>query len=272
MDVSAVWSAAIEDWSLARQRAGSARTSIRTRREHLAHLARCLGEPDPWAVSGEQLLAWCDRQRWMNETRRGRYNTFHGFYRWGVAEGHVEISPALVLPRVQPTPPRPRPADDQSYRIALAAACPRERLMLRLSAEVGLRRAEVAQVHTDDLLPDLIGTSLRVHGKGGRERVIPLPEALAAALRGLPYGYAFPGEYGGHLSPQWVGILVARLLPPGLTMHTLRHRFATRTYDSSGKDIRVVQELMGHASVNTTQAYIAVPDHRLRSAVEGAAA
>lgn len=142
--------------------------------------------------------------------------------------------------------------------------------MLRLSAEAGLRRGEVAQVHTRDLVEDLDGWSLRVHGKGGRERVVPLPAALAVELRRLPAGWAFPGDCGGHLSPRWVGTVVARLLPAGYTMHTLRHRFATRAHDVDG-DLCVVQELLGHANINTTRAYVAVDRRKLRRTVESAA-
>lgn len=144
--------------------------------------------------------------------------------------------------------------------------------MLRLGAEVGMRRGEVAQVHSRDIIVDLTGWSLIVHGKGNRERIVPLPDGVALELRALPTGYAFPGQDAGHLSPRWVGTVISRLLPPGVTMHKLRHRFATRTYESSNYDIRVVQELLGHSSVNTTQIYIAVPDDRLRNAVVRAAA
>src|SRR5690606_22561104 len=83
---------------------------------------------------------------------------------------------------------------------ALLAAPPRETLMLRLAAEMGLRRGEVAQVHTDDVLDDLIGWSLVVHGKGGRDRVVPMPGTLARAIQDRPRGYLFPGDYGPGIS------------------------------------------------------------------------
>lgn len=143
--------------------------------------------------------------------------------------------------------------------------------MVRLSAEAGLRRAEVAQAHTRDLVEDLEGWSLLVHGKGGRERLVPLPHALAVELRRLDAGYMFPGSDNGHLSPRWVGKVVGRLLPDGFTMHCNRHRFATRTHDAT-LDMPLVQELLGHANINTTRAYVAVDRSKLRRAVEAAAA
>lgn len=233
------------------------------------HLARGIGVPDPWAITEEVLLRWWHAQAWSPETRRCKRASVRGFYAWGVEAGHIEQSPALRVPRVKPKQPKPRPADDRSYRLALLAGTARERLMLRLAIEAGLRRGEVARVHSRDLLPDLTGWTLRVHGKGGKERDVPLPAGLAAELRALPEGWAFPGDDGGHLSPRWVGTLLTRLLPDGLTMHTLRHRFATDVYDVT-RDLALVQDLLGHASVNTTRIYVQVPTERLRGAVEEA--
>ncbi|WP_311210918.1 MULTISPECIES: site-specific integrase [unclassified Aeromicrobium] len=159
---------------------------------------------------------------------------------------------------------------DEAYRYALARADERERLMLRLAAECGLRRAEVAQVHTRDLVQDLDGWSLRVLGKGQRERVVPLPRGLAAELRSRPKGYIFPGDDHGHLSPRWVGTLVGNVLPDGWTMHKLRHRAATRWY-AVDRDTFTVQDLLGHASPATTRAYVAIPNDSLRRTVEAAA-
>lgn len=244
--------------------------TVRTRRDHLMHLARGIEVEDPWAVTEEQLLAWWHAQPWSAETRRSKRASVRGFYGWAVDVGHVEVSPAFRVPRVKPKPPKPRPADDRSYRLALLAASPRERLMLRLAIEVGLRRGEVSRVHSSDLFPDLSGWSLLVHGKGGKERDVPLPTDLAVELRALPAGWAFPGDDNGHLSPRWVGTLITRLLPDALTMHTLRHRFATDVYEASGGELALVQELLGHASVNTTRIYVQVPSERLRKTVETA--
>ncbi len=133
-----------------------------------------------------------------------------------------------------------------------------------------MRRTEVAQVHTADLVEDRDGYWLWVRGKGGKSRCLPLPIDLAQELRRAPSGYLFPGAYNGHLSPQWVAKRVRALLPADLTMHTLRHRFATRAYDLS-KDLLTVQQLLGHANPATTQRYVRVPSTSLRHAVEGVA-
>ncbi|WP_022899139.1 tyrosine-type recombinase/integrase, partial [Humibacter albus] len=75
----------------------------------------------------------------------------------------------------------------------------------------------------------------------------------------------FPGRVDGHLSAAYVSKLISRALPEGVTAHPLRHRFASRAY-AAERDIRAVQELLGHASVATTQIYTAVPDAALRRA------
>nr|WP_279386717.1 tyrosine-type recombinase/integrase [Tsukamurella pulmonis] len=152
----------------------------------------------------------------------------------------------------------------------------RERLMLALGACAGLRRAEIAQCRGDALERDLDGWSLRVVGKGGRVRRVPLSDDLAEQVQARGTGWTFQGQMragraihgdrsAGHLSAGRVGELVSELLPDGWTTHTLRHRFASAAYRAD-RDIRAVQELLGHVSVATTQVYTAVPDDAKRRA------
>lgn len=185
--------------------------------------------------------------------------------------GVVQDNPAARLPKIKTPLPAPRPAPDDIWLELLAAAAPRERLMARLAGEAGLRRAEVAVVRAEDLIRDLHGWSLIVHGKGGRQRVAPLNDSLAAEFRLLAtrYGYLFPGQVEGHISPRWVGTMISKLMPPGWSMHKLRHRFATRGYAGTG-NLRAVQEALGHASVATTQRYTAVSALDIRSVADAA--
>lgn len=265
----ALWALAIGDFLAMLAVMGSPPSTRETRKQHLNRCAKRIGVA-PWEVTGPALLRYVDDADWSSETRRGHRSSLRVFYAWAVEQGHVVESPALVLPKVPPAPPRPKPTPDAAYTNALAVATRPERLMLRLAAEAGLRRAEVAQVHSRDLHEDLTGWSLVVHGKGGKERLMPLTAGIALELRTLPRGYAFPGRDHGHLSPRWVGTVVGRLLPGGHTMHGLRHRFATRSYQVD-RDLAVVQELLGHASPATTRRYVAVGRDRLRATVEAAA-
>lgn len=128
--------------------------------------------------------------------------------------------------------------------------------MIRLAFEMGLRRGEVVQIHSDDILDDLWGKSLMVRGKGGKTRVVPIPDSLVPEIMSYPRGWLFPGNIDGHVSPLWAAELVRETLPPDKTMHSLRHGFATRAYLESGGDLLLVQELLGHASPETTLRYI----------------
>jgi integrase/recombinase XerC len=145
------------------------------------------------------------------------------------------------------------------------------RLMVELAASAGLRCCEIAVVHTDDVSQEADGWVLQVHGKGAKVRVIPVMTELATALLRGGRGYVFPGDIEGHLSSGYVSKLVSRSLPGGWTAHTLRHRFASTAY-SVDSDLRAVQELLGHASIATTQIYVKVPDDAKRRAVVGAGA
>lgn len=225
----------------------------------------------PATVTREDLLEWLASHGWDRATLRSYRAALRTFFRWAVESGRLKSSPAETLPSPGLTPPSPRPAPEVVYREALARADERTRLMLRLAAELGLRRCEVASVHARDVVPDLVGYSLRVEGKGGRTRTIPMPDALAATvLRHAEGGWLFPGDDGGHLSPHWVGKLVSRVMPEGWTMHTLRHRAASRWY-AIDHDLVTTRELLGHASLATTQAYVAAPDDARRRLVLAAA-
>lgn len=265
MTLSHLWGQAIEEYLAEQTAAGAPVTTRNTRRQHLEHLARRIDTP-PWAVTGGDLVAYASQQKWAVETRRGRRSTFLSFWRWAVATGRTDSNPALALPRVKASIGRARPTPELVYREAVAAGDVRARLILRLAAEVGLRRSEIARIHSRDLVQDLVGWSLVVHGKGDRDRTVPLPDGLARVLLALPSGFAFPGDDHGHLSPRWVGKIATRLLPGEFTLHTLRHRFATLAYQVD-RDVFVVQELLGHSSPATTRRYVQTQHEHLRRTV-----
>lgn len=137
---------------------------------------------------------------------------------------------------------------------------------------------EVTQAHYRDLIESIDGAQLPVLGKSGKNRVVPIGDSLAEQLRkgavghtpGMPErGWLLPTGVGGHLSAQHIGQLVRRVLPDGYTMHTLRHRFATRAYRGR-PNLRAVQVLLGHASIATTERYTAVDDSEIRAAMAAA--
>jgi site-specific recombinase XerD len=218
------------------------------------------------------LTSWLAQQTWAANTRRSWRSTLRSFWAWAAQAGHVASSPAAALPTVPQHIGTPRPAPEQVVQTGTSITDTRVRLMIRLAAWAGLRCCEICRVHTDDLEQDLVGWSLRVLGKGSKIRVVPLPRRLALELRSQDAGWVFPGKIDGHLSAHRVSELISAALPVGVTAHMLRHRFASATYQTSGHDIRAVQELLGHSSVATTQIYTAIQSDALRRAVEGAAA
>jgi len=266
----AAWDVAIGGWVAWLQASGASPETVRVRRGVIRCVARRTATESPAEVTTEQLITVCADRRWSNDHRRNVRTALTTFFAYIGGD-----NPALGLPVVPESKPCPRPVTDRIWRDLLDTAGPREQLMARLAGEAGLRRAEVARVHRDDLIADLTGWSLIVHGKGGKQRTVPITDNLAAAIRTHRYGYSprgylFPGQIDGHLSPGHVGVLISRLMPPGWSMHKLRHRYATRGFAGTG-NLRAVQEALGHASVATTQRYTAVTSREVRAVSEAAA-
>lgn len=266
--IPAPWGQAVDAWALALRAAGRTPQTIETRTEHIRRMARQTGAPSPALLPRVRLVEWAGSREWARETRRSTYASVRGFYRWAVEAGLVTEDVSDTLPVVKPGPAVPRPAPEEAYRDALTAADARTHVILRLAAEEGLRRAEIAQVARDDLTPDLLGWTLLVHGKGGKDRLVPLTDSLAGEVRDYlgARRWLLPSPAGGHLTPRHVGKLASRALPGAWTCHTLRHRFAT-TLRAQGADLLVIRDLLGHESVATTQRYTAVPGDDLRKAV-----
>lgn len=245
-------------------------TTQKLRSYHLRRFAVETGL-QPSTVAEPHLLEWLGRDGWSRSTARSYRTTFRSFFRWAHKTGRVTTDPAAELPPISVAPGIPRPAAEEAVHHGITTSDERTRLMVRLAAEVGLRCREIALVSRGDVARDADGYHLRVHGKGDKERIVPISDALAHRLLEHPAGYIFPGRADGHLSAAYVSKLVSRALPAGVTAHPLRHRFASVAYVGSGGDIRAVQELLGHASVATTQIYTKVPDGAKRRGALAAA-
>jgi len=155
----------------------------------------------------------------------------------------------------------------------------RDMAVLSLCYGAGLRISEALSLSR----ADLDGPSLRITGKGGKTRLVPLidpvRQSIEAYLKLCPFPLTpsqplFRGVKGGVLSPRLIQLRVAQLrgalgLPPSATPHALRHSFATHLLGRGG-DLRAIQELLGHASLSTTQIYTAVDTDRLLDAYRAA--
>ena len=276
LPVPATWSRPLARWESFLVVGGRRPRTVLLRVRHMRQVARGLVRA-PGAVDEQHLVDWLADQDWTSETRYSYYASIRMFYAWYAPRHHLAANPALDLPVVRRRPGVPRPIGEDALLSALAAARdagdPRLVLILTLAASAGLRAHEVAKVHARDIVSDRWGHSLVVLGKGGRERVVPLHPDLAVMLAdacAAGKGWAFPGRDGGHLSPMWVSKLASRALPGRWTLHTLRHRYATRVYQAE-RDLLITQRLLGHASVETTQRYAEPPQSALIAARDAAA-
>jgi integrase/recombinase XerD len=207
--------------------------------------------------------------------------SFHGFL---LREGDVLGDPMSGVSRPKVSRGLPRPLTvDEARRLLEApfAGTPaglRDRAILELLYGSGLRISELVGLDVDDL--DLEEGSVRVLGKGGKEREVPVGrlgrKAVTAYLRGgrpdlagpRSRGALFLNQRGGRLTRQGCAQLLAKHVQGAgirrrVTLHTLRHSFATHLLEG-GADVRVVQELLGHASVATTQVYTLVTKEHLQ--------
>lgn len=264
------WHLLTERWVMYLQTAGVPATTITLRRYHLGRVAAGVGKT-PGSVTFDDLSTWLSARDWAPNTRRSYRASLRAFYTWALAVGLVQASPAHLLPPVRIPRPMPRPVPDLSYSAALRAADDRTRKAMRLAAECGLRRTEVAQVRGEHVEPDLIGWSLRVVGKGGHVRLTPLPDDLARELLADGPGWAFPSSHGGHLTPAHLGKTVSRLLPDAFAIHSLRHRAGTKAYAGT-HDLRATQEFLGHAKPETTMIYTLIGREDIRAAMLAASA
>ena len=209
-----------------------------------------------------------------------------GFHKFAVRDGLAEVDPAAAVK--PPTPakrlPKALPLSDVEALLDAAGAAGttlalRDRALLEVLYGTGARISEAVGLDVDDL--DLADGAVRLRGKGDKERIVPVGSYARAAVdaylvRGRPElvstGTGTPALFlnsrGGRLSRQsaWT-VLVKAADRAGVTRdvspHTLRHSFATHLLDG-GADVRVVQELLGHASVTTTQVYTLVTVDNLR--------
>jgi site-specific recombinase XerD len=224
---------------------------------------------DPLRATHLDVKGWFGEQSWSPSCHKSARMALGSFYRLMVREKVMgrKRNPMLRVCSVKQRPGVPRPAPEAGVLAGDCAPDPGTRLMVSLMARCGLRLSEVTAVHSRDV--DVAGRGLVVHGKGGRDRWVPVPDEWAWRELTSRRGFVFPGRTAaGTLHRATVAKRVRAAT--GCSPHALRHRFASRAY-AGGCDLRAVQLLLGHASVSTTTIYVAVDRDRLRDAAGGAA-
>jgi integrase/recombinase XerC len=217
-------------------------------------------------------------------------SALRSFFRWLEAEEIMKnrALQTLALPKVPHGVPKPLTVEKAGQVVEagmdteLDWIAARDVAVLLLLYGAGLRISEALGLKTKDA-PAADRDVLRITGKGNKQRAVPmLPvviEAIARYRALVPYplepeGPLFRGAQGGPLSPRIIQLAMERLrealeLPPTATPHTLRHSFATHLL-SAGADLRQIQELLGHASLSTTQVYTEVDRARLLEVYDAA--
>jgi len=239
---------------------------------------------DRLAIRG--FLAEGARRGWSKRSIARALSAVRAFYRFLNLYHGVEVNPARAAstPKLEKRLPGylDRGAMDRLFAVAEERSgtntfrTVRDRAILELFYSTGMRLSELVGLDLDDL--DLVSDQVRVRGKGKKERILPVGRLAVEALRNyylrrdevLPgaRGPVFVSERGRRLTPRAVQLAVRRLLDAvsegrKVTTHSLRHSFATHLLDA-GADLRAVQELLGHASLSTTQIYTHTSVERLK--------
>lgn len=260
----------INDYVRYMRRRGFTPGTIERRSIALTAFARWL-EPAPiiYATSDDIVRFLDSKPDIVDRTRACWISHLKCYFTWATLFDLIDVNPALRVER--PRLPRllPRPIGEDDLMMAMEVASPAMHLKLVLGAYAGLRCMEMANLNVDCIL--MHDAALRVMGKGRCERIVPMHSVVEDALLalGVPRRGAVLTNGSRRLHPREISTRINVFLH-GLgidaTAHMLRHRFGTQTY-AACKDLRVTQELLGHASPTTTAGYAAFSRVEARRAV-----
>jgi integrase/recombinase XerD len=266
---------------------GLAANSLAAYRRDLQQLTAQLGGRDLLAAGEADLQRYFAATFAVSRasTANRRLATLRRFYRWALREGMIDRDPTSRLVGAKAPPRFPKALTEEQVEALLAAPDPgsdlgqRDRAMLELLYATGLRVTELVGLKLIEV--SLADGLVRVTGKGQKERVVPVGEearlwleryvgqARAALLKGRGADALFVTRQGRSMSRQMFWKLIRRYalqadIRAPLSPHGLRHAFATHLLNH-GADLRVVQMLLGHADISTTQIYTHVARERLQA-------
>lgn len=253
---------------------GLSPSTIRNRESTLRTLSAFIGKPLLEATTLD-LRRYLGRDGITLATRRIYRHSMRAFYDFAVGDGLIESSPAAPLPEIRVPRGRPRPFTRAQIDAMLTSGAYRKtRAMITIGYYQGFRVSQIAQVHGHDI--DLIGQTITTIGKGSKEATLPLRPEIAELAETMPRDdYWFPARAGqpGHIGGRSVTDLITKakrragITDPRLTPHSLRHSHATHLIEA-GVDVRVVQELLMHESLATTQIYTGVTESMKRRGID----
>ncbi|MBF4568781.1 tyrosine-type recombinase/integrase [Plantibacter sp. VKM Ac-2880] len=267
------WAEVLSDFADFQRSQGLSDTTIRNRHSILRTLARDCGR-GPMDVTASDLRKQVGREGISAGSRRTYRGAMIAFFSFLQEDGYRVDNPASKLPTVSAPRGVPRPfSQDQISAMIEGGAYRKTRAMILIGYFQGFRVSQIARVHADDL--DLLEGTIRTVGKGAKVSTFPLHPVIKQLARSMPsQGWWFParGERDGHIHGSSVTNLItlakkrAGITDPHLTPHSLRHAFATDMIEN-GVDIRVIQELLAHSSLSTTQIYTGVSARRKREGI-----
>jgi len=252
---------------------GFAETTVRNRLSILGSLSKSAGRP-LLELSTFEIRTHLGRRGIKTSSRRTAQGAIGAFYRFAVDDGLRPDDPSSRLAQVRVPRGEPRPfSPEQIDRMLTSGAYRRTRAMILLGFYQGFRVSMIASVRGEDI--DLEEMTIRTIGKGSKERTLPLHPVIADLAAFMPRrGWWFPARrgMGGHIRPGSVSELIAEakrragIEDPTLTAHSLRHAFGTELVEH-GVDIRIIQELMMHESLSSTQIYTGVSSRLKRDGI-----
>lgn len=248
------------------RRRGLADRTIDDRRKLLCRLDRELPVGIN-AATEDELASALLREDWSRSTRSVYCTHVREYFAWAFTTGEIDYDPASTLPKVRVPQGVPRPASLEEVNVALRELDNPWRLAVILATYGGLRCCEVAPLLREDVTED--GIILR-RRKGGKASILPTHPTIWANIRTLPPGYVIRRHGSRPPTPHWLSSKLALELDDiglgHLGGHSFRHTFGTELYRRT-KDLRVTQELMGHASPNTTSVYTLISGEERRMAI-----
>lgn len=185
-------------------------------------------------------------------------STLSSFYRFLYSQGAVTTNPLIGVERPKIKGQELRYLKhSQVIRLIDSIEDPRDRLIVRTIYATGVRVSELCGMNIEDI--DFEEGTIRVRGKGGKIRIVFVdPDTLSEMDRFIGSrieGPLFLGQMGHHISPRAVQHIFRKYAPEGITPHKIRHSYASELYKRS-KNLRVVQENLGHTSIKTTEIYL----------------